>query len=46
MIVVLISEIESLRSRLLEKDLEVEEARRSSLAPYKIWIFKCFQIIN
>ncbi|CAD8085664.1 unnamed protein product [Paramecium primaurelia] len=36
MIVVLISEIESLRSRLLEKDLEVEEARRSSLAPYKI----------
>ncbi|CAK89050.1 unnamed protein product (macronuclear) [Paramecium tetraurelia] len=35
-IVVLVSEIESLRSRLLEKDLEVEDARRSSLAPYKM----------
>lgn len=36
MIVVLISEIESLRSRLLEKDFEIEDARRTSLAPYKI----------
>ncbi|CAD8098166.1 unnamed protein product [Paramecium sonneborni] len=35
-IIVLVSEIESLRSRLLEKEHEIEETRRSSLAPYKI----------
>jgi hypothetical protein len=28
-------EIESLRCRMVEKEREVEEVRRSSLAPYK-----------
>jgi hypothetical protein len=29
------AEIESLRSRVQEKEREVEEVRRSSLAPYR-----------
>jgi len=33
--VVLFAEIESLRARVLEKDKEVEEVRRSSLAIYR-----------
>ncbi|CAD8195139.1 unnamed protein product [Paramecium pentaurelia] len=35
-IVVLASEVESLRMRLHDKEQEVEDVRRSSLAPYKI----------
>ena len=33
--VVLFAEIESLRSRVLEKEKEVEEVRRSSIAIYR-----------
>jgi len=31
-------EIESLRNRMIEKEKEVEDVRRSSLAPYRRWI--------
>ena len=33
--VVLFAEIESLRKRVKDKEKEVEEVRRTSLAPYK-----------
>jgi hypothetical protein len=31
----LVAEVESLRSRVIEKEEEIEEIRRMSLAPYK-----------
>jgi hypothetical protein len=34
--VVLFAEIESLRRRVKDKEKEVEEVRRTSLAPYKV----------
>lgn len=30
-------EVESLRARVFEKEKEVEDVRRSSLAPYRRW---------
>lgn len=36
MFVVLFAEIESLRIRVKDKEKEVEEVRRTSLAPFKI----------
>ena len=33
--VLLFAEIDSLRMRLIEKEKEVQEVRRSSLAPYR-----------
>jgi len=35
--VVLMAEIENLRSRVKDKEREVEEIRRSSLLPYRHW---------
>lgn len=37
LMVIVFSEVESLRSRMKEKEREVEEVRRSSLAPYRKW---------
>ena len=37
--VLLFAEIDSLRMRLIEKEKEVQEVRRSSLAPYRKWKF-------
>lgn len=34
--VVLFAEIESLRKRVKDKEKEVEEVRRTSLAPYRV----------
>jgi deoxyadenosine/deoxycytidine kinase len=35
LMVIIFAEVESLRSRVKEKEREVEEVRRSSLAPYR-----------
>jgi hypothetical protein len=35
LMVITFAEVESLRSRVKEKEREVEEVRRSSLAPYR-----------
>ena len=37
LMVVLFAEIESLRKRVKDKEKEVEDVRRSSLAPFKVW---------
>ena len=36
LMVVLFAEIESLRKRVKDKEREVEDVRRSSLAPFKV----------
>lgn len=36
LLVVLFAEIESLRKRVKDKEKEVEDVRRSSLAPFKV----------
>ena len=36
--VVLFAEIESLRKRVKDKEREVEDVRRSSLAPFRSWL--------
>ena len=36
--VVLFAEIESLRRRVKDKEKEVEDVRRSSLAPFRSWL--------
>jgi hypothetical protein len=38
LMVIIFAEVESLRSRVKEKEREVEEVRRSSLAPYRRWV--------
>jgi len=38
MMVVLFAEIESLRLRVKQTEIEIETVRRSSLAPFKVWL--------
>ena len=40
LLVVLFAEIESLRKRVKDKEKEVEDVRRSSLAPFKVWAWR------
>ena len=44
LMVVLFAEIETLRQRVKDKEKEVQEVRRSSLAPFKAWICWEFDI--